>query len=319
MATPRPIAAGLFETTDDTAHLRAARCAACEKLHFPATPTCPYCGGGRTTATSVGPAAASGSSRSSPIARLRHDPPALAPVSRAWCRPRRSSGTRHRLDALHGSEESALPPGASSRAGGVRLLSAGRVRSLAGRCGSGGSCSPSSSSPPAPCSPRAPRGGSWWSPIRCRRTPTPSSCWPARSPIARSRRRASITWASRRASSSRARSCRAGRRRCAATACAFRRSTSWRPRLSRALGVPPGAIESVPRRAHSTTTEARAIARWACGRGLRRLVVVTSPTHTRRARLILRQALGPDVALSGASRAGRALSRPTAGGGSAGR
>lgn len=57
---------------------------------------------------------------------------------------------------------------------GARLLSAGRVRSLAGQCGSGGSSSPWSSSPPASCSPRAERDGSWWSPIRFHRTPTPS-------------------------------------------------------------------------------------------------------------------------------------------------
>jgi uncharacterized SAM-binding protein YcdF (DUF218 family) len=65
-----------------------------------------------------------------------------------------------------------------------------------------------------------------------------------------------------------------------------------------ALGVPSAAIEFMPRRAHSTTSEARAIARWACRHGLHRLIVVTSPAHTRRARLILRQSLGPDVALA---------------------
>ena len=54
----------------------------------------------------------------------------------------------------------------------------------------------------------------------------------------------------------------------------------------------------VTRRAHSTRTEARAIARWACGRGVHRLVVVTSPSHTRRARMILARALGPGVALA---------------------
>src|SRR4029077_11558492 len=35
-----------------------------------------------------------------------------------------------------------------------------------------------------------------------------------------------------------------------------------------------------------------------CRRGIRHVVVVTSPTHTRRARLILRQALGPRIQLS---------------------
>src|SRR5215468_1230604 len=66
----------------------------------------------------------------------------------------------------------------------------------------------------------------------------------------------------------------------------------------RGLGVPASAIRIVPRRTYSTTTEARAIARWVCRHGLRRLVVVSSPSHTRRARLILAAALGPDVALA---------------------
>src|SRR5262245_22398881 len=65
-----------------------------------------------------------------------------------------------------------------------------------------------------------------------------------------------------------------------------------------ALGVPAHAIRVLARRAQSTRTEARAIARWACRHGVRRLVVVTSPTHTRRARLILARTLGPDIALS---------------------
>ncbi len=64
------------------------------------------------------------------------------------------------------------------------------------------------------------------------------------------------------------------------------------------LGVPAAAITVIRRRATSTRTEARAIARYACSHGLRSLVVVTSPSHTRRARLILRQTLGPSVALS---------------------
>jgi uncharacterized SAM-binding protein YcdF (DUF218 family) len=59
------------------------------------------------------------------------------------------------------------------------------------------------------------------------------------------------------------------------------------------LGVPPDAVVVLRRRAWSTSSEARTIARWACRQGLRRLVVVTSRSHTRRARLILRQALGP--------------------------
>ena len=55
MPAARPIVSGLFETDSETVRLRAARCSACEKLHFPETPTCPYCGGERTTPTLVGP------------------------------------------------------------------------------------------------------------------------------------------------------------------------------------------------------------------------------------------------------------------------
>ena len=64
------------------------------------------------------------------------------------------------------------------------------------------------------------------------------------------------------------------------------------------LGVPPDAIRVLGRRTASTRSEAETIARWACGNGVRRLVVVTSPSHTRRARLILRRALGSEVALT---------------------
>jgi uncharacterized SAM-binding protein YcdF (DUF218 family) len=64
------------------------------------------------------------------------------------------------------------------------------------------------------------------------------------------------------------------------------------------LGVPPRAIVTLRRRAQSTASEARTIARWACARGLRSLVVVTSPSHTRRARLVLARALGPGVELT---------------------
>src|SRR4029450_7055440 len=56
MATPRPITNGLSEAPSAAVRLCAARCAACEHLHFPATPTCPYCGVDRTTPTLVGPA-----------------------------------------------------------------------------------------------------------------------------------------------------------------------------------------------------------------------------------------------------------------------
>jgi uncharacterized SAM-binding protein YcdF (DUF218 family) len=64
------------------------------------------------------------------------------------------------------------------------------------------------------------------------------------------------------------------------------------------LGVPADAIVRLRRRTSSTETEARTIARWACRHGVRRLVVVTSKAHTRRARLILRRALGPTVTLT---------------------
>jgi uncharacterized SAM-binding protein YcdF (DUF218 family) len=65
-----------------------------------------------------------------------------------------------------------------------------------------------------------------------------------------------------------------------------------------ALGVPRDAIVLLGRRGNSTESEARTIARWACRRRLRRVVVVTSRAHARRARLILRETLGPDVALT---------------------
>jgi len=63
------------------------------------------------------------------------------------------------------------------------------------------------------------------------------------------------------------------------------------------LGVPAGAIVRLRRRARSTESEARTVARYACSHRLRRLVIVTSRPHTRRARLIYRRALG-DVAVS---------------------
>src|SRR5881397_3008604 len=66
----------------------------------------------------------------------------------------------------------------------------------------------------------------------------------------------------------------------------------------RGLGVPSPAIVVLRRRAVSTESEARTIARWACARRLRRVVVVTSRAHSRRARLILRQALGPGIAVA---------------------
>jgi uncharacterized SAM-binding protein YcdF (DUF218 family) len=69
-------------------------------------------------------------------------------------------------------------------------------------------------------------------------------------------------------------------------------------RALRDLGVADDAIETLPRRASSTTSEALVVAAVACRRGWRRLVVVTSPSHTRRARMILRRALSPEVDLA---------------------
>lgn len=55
MPTPRPIHAGLFTTTDAGPRLLAARCAACGRLEFPASATCPYCGGADCAPCEVGP------------------------------------------------------------------------------------------------------------------------------------------------------------------------------------------------------------------------------------------------------------------------
>ena len=56
MPAARPIASDLFTGDADPPRLRAARCAACTKLHFPAGAVCPYCGGDACVATPVGPA-----------------------------------------------------------------------------------------------------------------------------------------------------------------------------------------------------------------------------------------------------------------------
>lgn len=52
----RPITEGLFDGSSDPPRLHAARCETCRKPHFPASMTCPYCGGDRVAAILVGPA-----------------------------------------------------------------------------------------------------------------------------------------------------------------------------------------------------------------------------------------------------------------------
>src|SRR5438093_1295107 len=64
------------------------------------------------------------------------------------------------------------------------------------------------------------------------------------------------------------------------------------------LGVPRRAIVRLRRRARSTESEARTVARYACSHRLRRLVIVTSRPHGRRARLIYRRALCDAVAVA---------------------
>ena len=64
------------------------------------------------------------------------------------------------------------------------------------------------------------------------------------------------------------------------------------------LGVPDAAIVRLHRRTQNTKTEARTIARFACRHQMHDLIIVSSRTHTRRARMILRQSLGPSVHLT---------------------
>lgn len=64
------------------------------------------------------------------------------------------------------------------------------------------------------------------------------------------------------------------------------------------LGVPPGAVVTLPPETDSTVAEARVVAAWACNGAARSLVVVTSPSHARRARAIFRRALGDAVDVS---------------------
>ena len=56
MPPPRPIAPGLFSDGPSGPRLLAARCLSCATLHFPASPTCPYCGAENARETPVGPA-----------------------------------------------------------------------------------------------------------------------------------------------------------------------------------------------------------------------------------------------------------------------
>ena len=53
MPDARPIAPGLFTDGNDP-RLIAARCAACDKLHFPAGAVCPYCAADGCRETPVG-------------------------------------------------------------------------------------------------------------------------------------------------------------------------------------------------------------------------------------------------------------------------
>ena len=64
------------------------------------------------------------------------------------------------------------------------------------------------------------------------------------------------------------------------------------------LGVPAHAIVRLRRRARSTESEARTVARYACSHRLRSLAIVTSRPHSRRARLIYRRALADAVAVA---------------------
>lgn len=75
-------------------------------------------------------------------------------------------------------------------------------------------------------------------------------------------------------------------------------STDVTTQVLRGLGVPAEAIVTLETPADSTVTEAAVVARWACGHQIRTIVVVTSPTHTRRARAVYRRALGTAVAVA---------------------
>jgi hypothetical protein len=55
VADGRPIAEGLFVEEADGPRLVAGGCAACGKPHFPAGPTCPYCGADGCREVRLGP------------------------------------------------------------------------------------------------------------------------------------------------------------------------------------------------------------------------------------------------------------------------
>lgn len=61
------------------------------------------------------------------------------------------------------------------------------------------------------------------------------------------------------------------------------------------LGVPPDAITVVGERASNTRQETRLISATLHALGLRSVIIVTSPHHTRRTSIILREVLGSDV------------------------
>jgi uncharacterized SAM-binding protein YcdF (DUF218 family) len=62
------------------------------------------------------------------------------------------------------------------------------------------------------------------------------------------------------------------------------------------LNVPIGSIGVVPDPAHNTAEELAAVHRFAVKEGLRRIIIVSSPDHMRRIRLIWRRGVGADVA-----------------------
>jgi uncharacterized SAM-binding protein YcdF (DUF218 family) len=68
-------------------------------------------------------------------------------------------------------------------------------------------------------------------------------------------------------------------------------SEARRKRILEALGVPADAIVILPGIVSSTADEGRVFARWAKGRRIRSLLVVTSPYHTARTRLTFRHML----------------------------